>query len=344
MASLPREKLIEHALTLIVQSEVAPGQAAASAKLALARWREKSAEHHAAAHEAHRRWSALGGLAPDLRTHFQDAGPHGRDGAPAGKARQRRKVLLSIAGLLGAGTLLERGAQWYRQQPVFATAYETRTAQMLKAVLPDGPQGAEGSRMDLAPLSAAAVKLYRQRRSISLTHGEARFDVVPDPGRPFEVLTRQARIEVVGTVFTISDRGGPTTIGVERGHVRVLALDAQPGQPPRPRAAPLDLYPGQAVEIREDRPPALRQTDTAALSAWRDGWLVFENAPLAEALATINAYRARPIEATDSRVGSLRLTGRFRASDSAGLVAVLPAILPLAVDAQADGGVKLRMR
>jgi transmembrane sensor len=106
--------------------------------------------------------------------------------------------------------------------------------------------------------------------------------------------------------------------------------------------ATLDLLPGQVLDIRNGQPGAVRQADATTLSAWREGWLVFENTPLAEALATVNAYRTRPIEAADARVAALRLTGRFRANDSAGLLAVLPSILPLRVRPQADGGVQLQ--
>ncbi|MBT2336987.1 iron dicitrate transport regulator FecR [Variovorax paradoxus] len=67
MASTPDEKLIEHALALIVESESAPQDAAVAARLALARWHGKSAVHAAAAQEARRRWDALGGIAAELR-------------------------------------------------------------------------------------------------------------------------------------------------------------------------------------------------------------------------------------------------------------------------------------
>jgi ferric-dicitrate binding protein FerR (iron transport regulator) len=67
VASAPEEKLIERALALIVESESAPQDAAAAARLALAQWRGKSAEHAAAAQEARRRWDALGGIAAELR-------------------------------------------------------------------------------------------------------------------------------------------------------------------------------------------------------------------------------------------------------------------------------------
>ncbi|MDR6889225.1 MULTISPECIES: iron dicitrate transport regulator FecR [Variovorax] len=67
MASAPEEKLIERALALIVESESAPQDAAVAARLALSRWRSRSAEHAAAAQEARRRWDALGGIAAELR-------------------------------------------------------------------------------------------------------------------------------------------------------------------------------------------------------------------------------------------------------------------------------------
>jgi ferric-dicitrate binding protein FerR (iron transport regulator) len=67
VASAPDEKLIERALALIVESEIAPPDTVVAARLALTRWRSKSAEHAAAAQEARRRWDALGGMAAELR-------------------------------------------------------------------------------------------------------------------------------------------------------------------------------------------------------------------------------------------------------------------------------------
>lgn len=340
MASAPSERMVEHALALIVQSEIAPAPEADLARSSLGAWRGKSARHEAATREALLRWSMLGGMSGDLREQFQESALLAGHGARAEGARQRRKLLLSVAGLLGTGVLAGRGAYWYWQQPVHTASYATGNAQMLQVTLADGQAPQQASRVELAPRSTIAVALYRQRRSVTMSGGEVRFEVAPEPGRPFEVLTREARIEVVGTVFTVRDRGGPLTVGVEHGHVRVRVLGRQ-AQDPAAGAA-LDLLPGQILDIRNGQPEAVRQADAAALSAWREGWLVFENTPLAEALATINAYRSLPIEAADARVAALRLTGRFRASDSAGLLAVLPSILPLRVRTQADGSVQLQ--
>ena len=45
MASAPSERMVEHALTLIVQSEIAPDPVAHQARLTLGEWRGKSARH-----------------------------------------------------------------------------------------------------------------------------------------------------------------------------------------------------------------------------------------------------------------------------------------------------------
>ncbi|MFM9926627.1 FecR domain-containing protein [Variovorax sp. H27-G14] len=354
----PRERLVERALALILEGEMAPGDAADPARTALNQWRVKSNEHAAAVQEARQRWSALGGMAHDLRAHFDEpAGPLMANAAAAASAtasssqrqQQRRKMLFSVAGLLGAGLVAGRGVQWYWQQPVFRSAYQTRTAQMLKVTLVDGREGSghAGSQLDLAPQSAIDVTLYRQRRFVDMARGEVRFEVSPDSDRPFEVHTRSATIEVVGTAFTVRDRGGPVTVGVEHGHVRVrLAPRRGPGGTQGSMQGDvIDLRKGDLLEIDGDgHASTVRQTDTAALSAWRSGWLVFENTPLGDALAAINSYRAQPIVTTNTRIDAMRLSGRFRTNDSDGLVAVLPTILPLASEQRGDGSVALRMR
>jgi transmembrane sensor len=340
----PRERLIERALALIVEGEIAPGEAAQRARAAMNQWRSKSPEHAAALLEARHRWDALSDMAGELRSHFDEPAA-GMAAAQSGRRSQRRKILLSIAGLLGGGLVAGRGVQWYWQQPVFQAAYSTRTAQMLKVTLADGGGNAAGSQLDIAPQSAVDVTLYRQRRIVDMSRGEVRFEVAHDTQRPFLVRTRAAVIEVVGTVFTVRDRGGPVTVGVEQGHVRVQ-VHARQGDGASSRNAPqaIDLRGGELVEVQDGHADAVRQADIRAMSAWREGWLVFDNTPLGEALAVVNSYRASPIVSASERIDALRLSGRFRANDSAALVAVLPTILPVTAVSRAGGGVELQPR
>lgn len=337
--TVPSERLIERALAMIVQGEIAPSTTTEHARLVLDRWSGQSAEHAAAFREARERWETLGGMADGLRAHFEEPEALRMTG-PAHRP-QRRKMLLSIAALLGTG-LVGRGLQWVWEQPIYSAAYETRTAQMLKATLADGSGAMPGSRLAMAPQSALTVALYRRRRVIELARGEVHFDVAPDKDRPLEVRMRSAVIEVVGTAFTVRDRGGPISVGVEHGHVRVRVQTRANAD--GTQAQVIDLHRGERVDIADGYAGALQLTDPADLSAWRKGWLVFENTPLGEALATVNSYRARPILSNNAHVDAMRLSGRFRSGDSNALIAVLPTILPLIAVQRSDGSVELQAR
>lgn len=333
MARARPEKLVEHALTLIVLIEGASPEAAQQARSSLEKWRTQSPENLAAEQEARQRWNALFSLSSELRSRFHEPGATG-----AKHANQRRHFLLSAVAIAGTGTLAGLGIRWQWQQPVSVARHQTATAQLLKVDLEDG---SPASQVALSPQSDLEVRLYRQRRVVNLSRGEVRFDVQADAKRPFEVLTRELAIEVVGTAFTVRDRGGPVFVGVEHGKVRVRL---------RPQnnlttamAQTIDLLPGQGLTVRNGQPEQVRTVDVASLSAWRDGWLVFQDTPLGDALATINAYRRVPMMALAS-VRQMKFSGRFRAADTQGLVTTLAAILPITADASVDGVVTLRPR
>jgi transmembrane sensor len=150
---------------------------------------------------------------------------------------------------------------------------------------------------------------------------------------------------VIGTAFTVRDRGGPVLIGVERGQVRVTVRQ-RPGDATAPSSieSEIDLRAGEALTLRDGVPEPVRRVDAGSLSAWREGWLVFDATPLGEALDTINAYRQQPIVSPDPRVNALRLSGRFRANASASLVDALPMTLPVIAQTHPDGSVQLRAR
>lgn len=334
-AGFPREPLIDKALGLVVESEVAPPASAEAARTRLLRWAAASPEHQAAEQEARRRWSALEGMSASLRGHFNEAPRDGGEPAP-----RRRKALLSIAALLGGAALTAQSARslWQLwQEPIHTASYRTRPAELLGVDVPDG------SHIDLGADSRIDISLYRRRRVVRMNGGDLRLDVAHDSARPLEVLTGGARIEVVGTVFSVRDRGGAVTVAVERGHVRVQARE--PGASTDDAFGPaVDLRAGQLLDVRDGRIQPPRQGDTAALAAWREGWLVFQDTPLGEALATVNAYRDKPITAADPQAAAMRLSGRFPARDATGLLAALPVILPLAVRQKPDGSIELAAR
>ncbi len=57
---------------------------------------------------------------------------------------------------------------------------------------------------------------------LRLTSGRARFTVTPNPQRVFRVLTRHARIEVLGTSFTVDENEDGARVEVHEGRVVVI--------------------------------------------------------------------------------------------------------------------------
>lgn len=325
------EHLIEHGLKLIAKAAVEGPEAAERARQSMSRWRCTSPAHEAAAQEAQRRWDLLGGIASDVKDRFDDEGP---------AVPSRRRSLRNLAALAGCTVLAGSAGGWYWRQPVFEQRHATGTAELHTLTLPDarGASG-QGTRIDLDARTAVLARLYRHQRVVVLEGGEARFEVSADAERPFLVETRLGRITVVGTAFTVKDRGGPVSVHVEHGHVR-FEPHALAG---RPTPGAVDLRAGQALTLRPGQAPLLRSgQDARQASAWRDGWLVFDNTPLAEALPAINAHWPHPMTLGDAQVGRLPLTGRFKAADATSLLAALPAILPVQVQRQPDGRVVLR--
>ena len=340
----PDEALIDQALGLIATSAMATERGSRRAEGRLAAWRARAPEHEAAYREALRRWQLLGAVAPEMRDRFPPDLPSPAGDGERGKEGLSRRTLIGLGLAASCTTLLAGG--WYRSRPLYAASYETGPGQLSQVSLPDHADGSGlGTRIDLSARTRLDVRLYRDRRVATLAHGEALFTVTPDAGRPFRVHTRGGVAEVVGTVFTASDRGGPVSLAVEEGHVRFSPAprdarwyDLSPG------GEPVDLRAPAAVTWRDGKLDPVRRIAPDSVAAWRNGWLWFDDQRLDEALPAINAFRSRPLEAASPAVGALRLTGRFRSADADSAAGLLETILPLRAEPRADGTVELRMR
>lgn len=338
LPSVPDEALIEQALSLIATSEIATPRAARQAAARLATWRQRAPLHELAYLEALRRWQLLASVALDMRERFQEDNPAATDGTLS------RRALLGLGAAGACMALL--GTGWYWRRPLYQASYETGLGQLSQAQVPDQANGGGlGTRIDLSPQTRLTVSLYRHERVVELSHGEALFTVTPDANRPFRVRTRGGDVEVVGTVFTVSDRGGPVSLAVEEGHVRFQPAPRDARWYTLTRGGPtVDLRAPAAVSWRDGDVDAVRRIDPESVAAWRNGWLWFDNQRLDEALPAINAFRRRPLTAASPAVNALRLTGRFRSADADNAVPLLEAILPLRGESRANGDIELRPR
>ncbi|MEG0003129.1 MAG: FecR domain-containing protein [Comamonas sp.] len=309
--------MIGFALSLIGRQHHGAPQDAAAAREEFARWRQTDARHESAALTALDYWRATA------------AGELQGSVARPERARAGRRRALQVLGLgAGLGTLVV-GGRWVWRLPTEDFALRTERGRLLAREL------ADGSKVHLAANTQATVRYFRDRREVTLAQGEIHCEVRRDASRPFTVSTEWGRVEVLGTVFSVRARAAGMRVAVAQGRVAVFAAD---------HGAAVDasvvLVGGQAVAIDRNGLHAPSATRADSVAAWRDGWLVFEDTPLPDAIAQWNDYLARPIRLRDAgALASLRLSGSFPMRTPDAFMRNLPAMLAVTVERRDDAWV-----
>lgn len=248
-------------------------------------WRRADPAHAAAYDEMDALWRRLGQL-PD---------PRPREGLPKGPRKGPPKTLASLAALalIGGGLAYEVGLLDRLRADLWSDV-----GTIAHATLPDG------SGVALNTDTAIALQFTERERGIALLRGEASFDVVPDPNRPFVVRGGGLSVCAVGTRFFLRADGALRPVGVAEGRVDVSG--------PSGRAV---VSAGEEIRVGGG---ALQVTaaDVERDLAWRDGRLIFAGQPLAAVLAELNRYRRGRIVLLDPRLGERRVTGAFDARNT----------------------------
>lgn len=248
----------------------------------------------------------------------------GQDVSPASRPR-----LVGVVGRWGAalGALavcVFAGWLWWAGQPeIHATAVgEQRTIRL-----------EDGSRITLDTATTIAVRHSATSRRIELKTGQARFDVAPDADRPLTVLAGQTEVTALGTQFDVRRIGTGARVLLVEGRVSVTDRAAATKR--------WALRPGQQVSTASPRPRVVT-ADMPVATSWATGRLIFEDTPVAQAIAEVNRYSDTPIVLDDPGIASTRVSGVFDAGDVDGFVAALQALYPLAEDRSRDGRVVLK--
>ncbi|QJQ19261.1 FecR family protein [Pseudomonas sp. SK] len=242
--------------------------------------------------------------------------------APVPRLPRRRLVRMALAATLGAVAVGLGWGGWQYQQLNHQGSLQTAFNERRQVELPDG------SYLELNGSSHVQVAFNAGQRHVRLMAGEVMFTVAHDSGRPFVVDTAQGRVTVTGTRFDVRQDSASTRVAVEQGSVRVQGKGTSLAQ----------LTAGQGSHIdAQGQVAAPYAVNAAALTAWRQGKLVFDNATLAEVVAEVSRYRSQPLRVAPGRVAQLRLSSTFRTDDSDALLRALPSILPVAIKAHADG-------
>jgi transmembrane sensor len=297
------------------------GELDAAGRAAFEAWRAADERHDREYRALERVWRAAGKVPAERLLALAESRPV--------RGRSWRYAGIAVACLLalGIGVALHL---WQQAQPVFTAGLETVRGQHKRLRLPDG------SLVEANTQTSMQIGYYRDRRAVVLASGEASFAVEPDAARPFFVDAGKGRVRVTGTRFNVRRDGDAVAVSVLSGRVEVTgALDAG--------NAPVSLVAGQQARVDASGGVGeARRVDMAALDAWREGRIVFDDTPLAEVVREVSRYRAAPVRLAEPALAGLRVSGTFSAGDTDALLAALPKILPVRVVPIEGGGSEVR--
>ncbi len=206
----------------------------------------------------------------------------------------------------------------------------------------------DGTIVALNTNTIVDTSFSRKTREIFLHKGEAHFDVAQDRSRPFLVHAGDAVVRAIGTEFEVRLRADRhVDVLVNEGRVEVQP-DLPTQQQPHPAETPAAaiavvtvraLSAGQQLSTATTNYPVIPVSAEQVSSelAWRDGAVVFDSAPLSEAIAEIQRYTDARIIVSDPTIGTLPVGGRFKTDDLQGFLDGLEAALPVKIRRASDG-------
>ncbi len=208
--------------------------------------------------------------------------------------------------------------------------YTTAIGEQKTIQLPDN------SVVQLNTNSRLLVDFSDARRQLTLTQGEAHFDVSHNPERPFEVNAGQGLVRAIGTAFTVHLRKIDVEVIVTEGTVEVDHSKSENNAkaPPNTAEKASKTAPEPVLQVKAgsmliyDR-EQLHQIESLVASqlkkqlAWREGMLVFKAEPLEQVVAEISRYTPLKIIIPERSTREMMVGGLFKVGDTASLFEAL---------------------
>lgn len=199
---------------------------------------------------------------------------------------------------------------WWNGNRVTVEHYATRHGELRTWRL------ADRSTLRLNTDTTVTVRYSRSERLIEIERGEALFEDVHEPARPFRVLAGTASVVALGTTFDVYRQSSSTLVIVVQGRVAVSTTAGLRQSVTVGEGEQTWVMDGQA-------PPQATPADVQRNTAWLRRQIVFEQQSLAVVAEEFNRYSAIPIEIETPELRSLRISGVFSLDDQETVVAFL---------------------
>lgn len=281
-------------------------------------WRNVDPEHANAYQAMENLWNdrafeqALQDLASDLEL------------PPAVVARPRRRATQRYLAV-AAALLLMLGGGWMTDLPLRLQAdHLTATGKIEPLDL------ADGSHIVLGSHSAISTDIDKHHRRIRLLRGELYVEAFHDPTRPLTIEAGHATVTVVGTRFSVSQRGDEVTVAVREGRVRLTSATGDSSL----------LQAGNWQQLTDRQLQPLHQDGGERQMAWTSGRLSFQDAPLAQVLGELRRYYPAPILLLDNNAARQRVSGNYQVDDPLAIAQALSKVTQTRIT-RLPGGVLL---
>lgn len=222
-------------------------------------------------------------------------------------------------------------------EQVIAT-YSTKTGETATVTLDDGTIATLGASTEIeTALSGDALR-------VSLKSGAALFELSYDAVRPFSVEAGDLTAKALGTSFDVRNNGGVVRIAVADGEVEVAYPFFFFGWR-TPLMTREKLAAGQQIAATvDDGLRGIQPIPADQVAAWRDDWLVYDDAPLKELIADADRYDSRRIMLEDGSrtLGKMTITGSFSGAHIDALLSMLSQAFPVTIDRSAADTVLIR--
>jgi transmembrane sensor len=260
-----------------------------------------------------------------------------REPAPKRTGKQWLFTLAAAASVLVAASL------WYFLRP---NVYRTHVGEQRVVAL------ADGSKVQLDSATELSIDYSSHERNLTLSRGQARFDVAHDAARPFIVTAGAKKVVATGTAFNVDVLGSRVLVTLIEGDILVLPrnatnlrqsiaafaqsrLDGSVGSRSANAAnGTIELVPGQELVASADGTSKVSGTNVTRVTAWQKGQLLFDDEPLSSVVERVNRYAAKPIVVTDDSIRELRISGVFDTNDIPGFITTITHYLPLSATAR----------
>lgn len=199
--------------------------------------------------------------------------------------------------------------------PIYSKSFISTNQVQNTLILPDN------SKIVMDVHSNMNINFYKNSRDVDFVEGRAVFYVTKDKEKPFIIKTKNAKIEVVGTAFEVSNTKEKLSVKVKEGIVKVSQ-----------NKKIILLKQGEQIFSNNSEIINLGKTETETIASWEKGFLTFNKTSLKESLDEFSRYKDINVQYQNEEVLNTAITGKFSINDFDKFLVALPKIYSIKVE------------